>query len=232
MVFRKSKALSAACARPISPQSSRAARGDGATRPRRQLERRRGRGMEALEAARPTSHGKHAEGARQDARAGRGAALGQGPAWGRDSGAAAAAAIEWWRGRGEARFREGEACCGKARAARRRASEPRLSRRPTTSASGRVAPRRKDGYDTNMTGRGGPWPRASTTSRHRQYRKLKETPSPGKRSRATTTRRQDYFQRWMKDRTVSADTRHAFFHPSSCAARAPLVSRALPSAAA
>src|SRR5207247_6373644 len=41
-----------------------------------------------------------------------------------------------------------------------------------------------------------------------------KTPSPGKPSRATTTRRsRTTSRRWMKDRTVAADTRHVFFSP-------------------
>src|SRR2546430_15750995 len=53
-------------------------------------------------------------------------------------------------------------------------------------------------------------------------------PSPGKRSRATTTRRsRTTSRRWMKDRTVAADTRHAFFSPEFLAQleRLSLVSR-------
>src|SRR5438309_10653722 len=53
-------------------------------------------------------------------------------------------------------------------------------------------------------------------------------PSPGKPSRATTTRRsRTTSRRWMKDRTVAADTRHAFFSPEFLAQleRLALVSR-------
>ena len=176
MVFNKSKALSSGL-RPdqISPQKlTRAARGDGAAgaQGRRQLAGRcrRGHGGAGGRPAR-SSAGGHAAGSGQDARPGRGlgarargsraaASNGPAPALARSSRRRGRRA----RGPGLRRGRGDAARQGPERLAEGRGDAAAARDPYDVGVEGESRRGRKDGFDTNLTGRAGRRARACSTS--------------------------------------------------------------------